>query len=526
MKKIFNYSFITILLLYATACDNGFDELNTSKIAPNGLDPALILNGAIVNTSYGAGFAGGGTLIYDMSIVQHIISPLTGVINGANFNVVNRDATGSMWQNYYRNVIRYTRDVIAQTKDLPERSNLMNEARILQAYAFMVLTDEYGDIPYFQAGKGYLEGENFPDYDPQEDIYTDIIRELTEASAALDPAGRVESSEVLYSGSVEKWKKFGYSLLLRAGMRLSKVNASKAQETVAAAFQGGIMTSNDDNASIKHQTNFLNGTGNTLNTTEAANFYLSQYFVDHLKNNNDPRLPEIAVRYVGAKAGNQQDTTRDTSAPSEQYGLPLGSQNPAEAEAAAKSHTPPLAHFYDFSQADRSRILKVTAPMFLVTAAQTQLLLAEARFRGWINAGTAQEYFANGIRAHMEQLGTVDENSTVAEADITAYIDDNPLNAGTELEQINTEYWIASFLNGPEAFANFRRSDFPQLPPNPLAGVLTTEPFIRRLVYPSSELSVNTEKVGVAVKRMKEENGNDDGKPDDYLDTRVWWDRP
>ena len=32
-------------------------------------------------------------------------------------------------------------------------ANLYNMARIFQAYAFMVLTDEYGDIPYTEGGK-------------------------------------------------------------------------------------------------------------------------------------------------------------------------------------------------------------------------------------------------------------------------------------------------------------------------------------------------------------------------------------
>ena len=40
---------------------------------------------------------------------------------------------------------------------------------------------------------------------------------------------------------LHKWKKFGYSLLLRAGMRLSKVDAAKAQSTVQAAFAGGVI---------------------------------------------------------------------------------------------------------------------------------------------------------------------------------------------------------------------------------------------------------------------------------------------
>ena len=149
----------------------------------------------------------------------------------------------------------------------------------------------------------------------------------------------------------------------------------------------------------------------------------------------------------------------------------------------------------------------------MVTAAQTNLLLAEARQRGWITTGTADEYFENGVRAHMEQLSIVDEGSAIDPADVDAYINAHPYD-GT-LEQINDEYWIASFLAGPEAFANFRRSGYPDLPPNPYPqDELEGEDFIRRLTYPTSEISVNPDNVGAAIARMGP----------DRLDTRIWWD--
>jgi hypothetical protein len=84
------------------------------------------------------------------------------------------------------------------------------------------------------------------------------------------------------------------------------------------------------------------------------------------------------------------------------------------------------------------------------------------------------------------------------------------------LEQINTQYWIASFLNGPEAFANFRRSGYPALTPNTSPGQDISEEFIRRIIYPSSEISVNSANVNEAIANMG----------GDRLDTRVWWDKP
>lgn len=522
MKKLLYYSLLASLIVFA-ACDKGFDELNRNRTAPTAIDPVFQLNSAIIGAASPT-----ATVMYDMGIVQQIISPNSGVLTGANYNQDNRDNTQAIWQNYYRNVIRNTKDVLRQTKDQPNRSNLYNMTRIMQAFAFMVLTDTYGDIPYFQGGLGFSDQVLLPTYDPQQAIYTDIIKELTEASAALNSTGRTESGDVLYGGNTDKWKKFGYSLLLRAGMRLSKVDPAKAQQTVQAAFTGGVITSNADNAVLRHDANYLQPIGNMLNATEAANFFLTKPFVDHLKNTADPRLSSIAVRYIGATSGSAQTPARASITAADQIGMPLGYDNAGITPIATGLG---LASFYEFSQLDRRRMAKPTAPTFFVTAAQTHLLLAEARHRGWITTGTVEEYYNAGVRAHMEQLAAYDppadptyvHRSAVPESAIQQYLAANPFDPANALEQINTQYWIASFLNGPEAWANFRRSGFPNLTPNPFPGKdLKRENFIRRLTYPNSEISVNNANLQAAVTRMKGQNG---GTGDD-LDTRVWWDKP
>jgi hypothetical protein len=433
---------------------------------------------------------------------------------GANFNQDSRDVVQQpIWAVYYQNVIKYTHDVIVRTKTVPARSNLYNMARIIQAYTFMMLTDEYGDIPYTEGGAGYSDQIFFPKYDAQQDIYPKIIQELTDAATALNPAGTIEASDVLYSGNIAQWKKFAYSLLLRAGMRIGKADATKAQSAVQAAFAGGVITVNADNAYMRHDANYVQPIGNMLNGTEAANFYLTKPFIDQLKNTADPRLSAIAIRYKGATSGPAQTPAIGSTAASDQIGIPMGKDNVSAAAAATADG---LASFYDYSQLDRRRMVKVSAPIFFVTAAQTQLLLAEAKFKGWITGGNpAAQYFSDGIKAHMDQMATYDAGSAVAAGARDTYIAANPLTVGTELAQINTQYWIASLLNGPEAFANFRRSGFPALAPNPLSTDIPAGTFIRRLTYPTSELSVNSTNLNAAVTRQGP----------DKLSTKVWWDK-
>jgi hypothetical protein len=239
--------------------------------------------------------------------------------------------------------------------------------------------------------------------------------------------------------------------------------------------------------------------------------------VDQLKNTSDPRLSAIAIRYVGATSGNGQTVAAGNTTAGVQIGMPIGKDNGTIVAAATADGLP---SFYGYSQVDRRRMVKPAAPVFFVTASQTNLLLAEARHRGWITTGTAANYFAEGIRTNMDQMATYDAASAVAAGARDTYVTNNPLGAGTELEQINTQYWISSFLNGPETFANFRRSGFPVLTPNPYGQPNNPDvpngTFIRRLTYPTSELSVNAENANTSIARQGE----------DKLSTRVWWDKP
>ncbi|MEM7655176.1 MAG: SusD/RagB family nutrient-binding outer membrane lipoprotein [Bacteroidota bacterium] len=506
MKKMLTYGLVALTLLIVSACDRDFDELNTNPVDPTVIDQAFMLNNALIGLSFP-----GGALVYDIGIVQQIISPNSGVLTGANFNQDNRNSTEDLWVDYFRNVIKHTRDLIDQLSDQPERSNLTNMARLTQAYAFMVLTDTYGDIPYTEGGKGFTDQIVLPVYDAQQEIYPALIQEITQATQALDPGSPTEPGEVMYQGDIDRWERFGYALLLRVGMRLSKVDPELAQQTVAAAFSGGVMQSNEDNFVVRHDNNYLNGFGNTLNGTEANNYYLVEAFVEYLKNSDDPRLSAIAVRYVGATSGPDQTPAIASNDPAIQIGMPMGHDNNSIVGVADNLG---LASFYDFTQADRNRVVKQNAPMYLVTHAQTQLLLAEAASRGWIS-GDAATFYEAGVRAHMEQMGEYDPASAIETAAADAYLTANPYDEANALEQINSQYWVASFLNSPEAFANFRRSGFPALDPNPFPAQDISGDFIRRLTYPSTEIAVNSDNLNAAVARQGPDN----------LDTRVWWDQ-
>jgi hypothetical protein len=508
MKKINKYYIILMFLVFGsiTSCDKGFDEMNVNPVDLTSVDPAFQLNYAIINSA-----STYSNLQYETIIVKQMINPFSGVGAAAQYNQDNRSVTSANWTRYYGTVIRDLTDVVEHLKDFADRSNLYNMARIWKAYSYMVLTDSYGEIPYTESGLGYLEGVVLPVYGTQEFIYQDILNELESAAASLDLNKPTEGRDILYAGDLTKWKRLANSLILRAAMRLSKVNTGLATKYVTSAISGGLMSSNDDNAFIVHNANFPNPIGIQLNGGQSFFFYMARDFIDYLSITNDPRLASISVRYIGAESGTAQTEGIADRTPAAQIGMPIGYDNTTISEAVAADN---LVSLYEYSQLDRTRMGGSYAPSFFVTYAQTQLLLAEAVVRGWAS-GDASTLYSEGIRAHMIQLATYGTSTAVPVTAINDYVQANTLDPANSLENINTQYWIASFLNGPEAFANFRRSGFPILTPNPYPGTdLKSEDFIRRLTYPDSEHNVNNENVQQAITNQGP----------DILDTRVWWD--
>ncbi len=140
-----------------------------------------------------------------------------------------------------------------------------------------------------------------------------MLQELNEAAQLLDPAKPAPGNgDLIYRAAPDallKWKKLAYSLMLRLGMRLVKVNEQLARQWVEKAYAGGVMNAVGDNAYIKHSTsggrttvnrnsNILGGEWNATGWDRSGNakreVFLSKTFIDFLYTNHDPRLPWMA----------------------------------------------------------------------------------------------------------------------------------------------------------------------------------------------------------------------------------------
>lgn len=507
MKNIKYYlTGLLIAVLLVTSCDKNFDEINTSKTGFRTMDPVFLMNGAFVNVM------GMGPRIQQLQIAQWLYSPFGSSLAGVNYNQYTSEFQDWPWDSFYPSSVVRCVTVLDQIKDNPLKANLYQVTRIWKAYTLMILTDTYGDVPYFEAGLGGLEQIITPVYDTQQDIYTDILKELDEASAALNPSGVAIAGEIVYGGDVAKWKKFGYSLLLRAAMRLQKVDPATAQTYVAKAIAGGLMESNADNAKLLRTAEWSNPIGSETTTSEKSNYYATKEFVEHLKATNDPRLGSWLQRYVGATSAAAQTNDIRTKDPAFAKGAPLGYNDITISETYAAEN---VASFYEYSMFDYNVVFTRSSPQWYCTYSQTELLYAEAIVRGWAS-GSAASHYANAVKADLERMADFGPEAEIPSATIDAYVAANPLVSGSEYQMIGDQYWVASIPNGLEAWFNFRRTGYPDLTPNPYPASEIPGEFIRRHVYPTREDIGNKTNLDAAIARQGAENVKMNG--------RVWWD--
>jgi len=88
----------------------------------------------------------------------------------------------------------------------------MGISLICQSWIYSLLTDTYGDIPYFESNKARKEDGSImePAFDKQKDIYLDIFKQLEQANILLSEGKAIPAvSDPVYGGSISRWRKFG-----------------------------------------------------------------------------------------------------------------------------------------------------------------------------------------------------------------------------------------------------------------------------------------------------------------------------
>lgn len=486
----FNFSFI--------CCDNGFENTNTPSDKTSKLNVVNKLTSTELYISGDRYECWRANLIYCSTMIQHLAST-AGYWAGDKYTY-DKDYSSSLIDTNYKNAVKTIIDMQDQLikENAPEEMKAI--VRILRVFVFQRLTDLYGDLPYKEAGKAFTEKIQRPKYDKQSDIYADMLKELDESAPALTPGqSGFGEGDIIFKGDKTKWKKFAYSLMLRLALRMIKVAPADAQKWASTAINGGVMQSNEDIAYIQHTAGpeGINANGNGQVFTVDNYPRMSKTFIDFLKNNDDPRLPILSSRK--SDGSTKSDNLK---------GLPNGLDAALLKKSTKEDDTD--------SYAEPNRMITgEDDSMFFQTYAEVEFMLAESAVHWGLAGGNAQTHYDKGVRAAMKMLQKYDPAAKISDVQIDNYLTAHPFDSSTALEQINTQYWAATFLNEYESFANWRRTDIPHLIPVNYPKNVTNGTIPRRLRYPESEISNNPENYHEAIKHQGE----------DKLTTRVWWDK-
>lgn len=393
---------------------------------------------------------------------------------------------------YYSGVLYDCQNIINFNNSNPESAaayganiNQKSIARILKAWWFLRVVDYWGKVPYSAA----LKFNGLIPYDDDQAIYTDLFKELKEAAAQLDASKASFQGDILLGGNIGKWKKFANSLRVVMGLRVAKADAAKGKAEVLDALAGGVIETNADNVMLAYPGgNFNNPFYAYYNITQRRDYALSKTVTDFMNDNADKR-----VFAYGSASSN----------PAVVKGFPYGLTR-TDAVNWANGNT-------DWARVISSSLRTATMPMPIITASQVCLARAEAAQRGW-TAESASTWYANGIEQGWRQWGVYNAS------DLAAYMADADISlaAGSQIQKIATQRWLAAYPDGLEGWNVWRSTGYPVLVPSP--GTTTGIP--RRLAIAQAQYDLNpTNTAAVAAAYTV------GGEADSQLG-RVWWDKP
>ncbi|SDL99305.1 SusD/RagB family nutrient-binding outer membrane lipoprotein [Siphonobacter aquaeclarae] len=385
----------------------------------------------------------------------------------------------NVWTNLYSLGLTDFNEIIKigeQTKN----PNYQAVGLILRSWSFQLLTDLYGNVPYSQALRinDYLT----PQYDAQKDVYAGVLADLKKAVDLIDVSGNNPiKGDIVYNGNLSRWKKFANSLRLRVALRIADRDDATAKSVIASLSKADLIASNDETAQLIYQSS-PNQNPVARDRETRDDYRVSKTVVDKLVQLNDPRLPVFANK------------TADYTP--QGY---IGVTNGLPADSAARlgfSKTSKLGDYFTTA----------TSPAVFLNYAEVLFNLAEAAQRGYIQDDAAALYKA-AVTASLQQFRvTADDIAKYLAQPAVAY------DKANYKKSIGEQKWLALFGESLEAFAEWRRLDYPELKPA-YAGVLNGKMPVR-LTYPVGEQALNNNSYKAAVSAQGA----------DLLTTKLWFD--
>lgn len=395
-----------------------------------------------------------------------------------------------------------------------DNQNQIAAARIMMSYVFSLLTETFGDIPYYSwSGRNndkfqalQLEKYISPQYASQKDIYENILIDLKEAVQQINTtkAYVFKEGDLLFR-TPQKLKRFGNSLRLRIANRVKDVPylQALAQQTINELKDGTqVLQSNGDTVELPYENNETNPSPIYKNyfVQTRTDYTPANTFVSILKGERgsafglDPRLQKFF-----APINHNKKEVRDGKVPAvsdiTQYqGMPYGIE-----EELAESQFKTEKGVSLFSQ----KILSANYAEVFLEYAEVCFLLSEVN--NW-----DQAWYEKGVKASLEKWG-------VEESKVTHFIRHLP---AANQANVLTQKYISLYMNPNEAWAEYRRTGYPnnlikvgeRVPLNIPVGGLTHYTFSsqvagltdipERLYYPATYKLINFDHYQNALRNM------------------------
>jgi len=361
----------------------------------------------------------------------------------------------------------------------------MGVAHLLQVYMYHVMTDRWGAIPYSEALKGV---DNLkPKFDDQKDIYMGLFAQIDSALGMLDGGGL--SGDFMFNGNATSWKKFGNTMKMVMALRIADVDAATAQSKFLEAHNAGVIGAGGD-IHYPYTAADANDSPWQDRFQSRDDYATSNTMVNHLVATSDPRLHKFAqpVGQAGDASGQVTYTTVDGKV---YGGMPYGVLNPGI-----------LQSWVSYLPSDIIYTSAAKKGGMLYSYAQVAFGYAEAAQRGWTVPGDAQTWYGIGINASMTQWG-------VSSADAATYV---ASVGAASMQTIAEEKWVALYMQGWEAWSEWRRLDYPVL--TPAIDILNGTGIPVRNGYGTTTASANKANHDAAVAKISGYS----------QDSKVWWD--
>jgi hypothetical protein len=446
-----------------------------------------------------------------------------GFVN-ATGRYVSGAAPDGRWNRYYTFITQY-RELEKAMAALPAVEQAANRIYTITSTIYLFdhtskMIDNFGDIPFSEAGKIGLTGGDYTaasaKYDNQTELYVQMLDKLKAFSSELSSITLNEkvtlefkTQDLINKGDLINWKNYCNSLRLKLLNRVSAVPAFSARANTEMAeiiAEAKIVDENAENIAFKVYTQDTDlDTAGFFDALEGSwnNGLAPKAMIDHMNTNKDPREPWLFE--VGQKAGAGVFVGLDPA-------LTSGAQDKLIFDATIA--------MYNRSVICRNKWL----PGTLINAAEMNLILAEYYSRNG-NATSAKTHFEKGIRQSIEyyvRLGDKADDLTwkpIAEptvADIDAYVAKiNFAGATTAADQLKLiafqKYIHYNIMQADESWSEQRRLKLPALTflDDETSTVRKTPP--ARWTYPNSERVYNTTNYNAV-------------KANDNLGTKIFWD--